>query len=84
MTKRNYIDYAHFKKCLICSRLIQKLETIKKIVTTDRKICILQKAKVNHPGLLPEVVELIAELKGMGIEECGQILFENGKRLLNI
>ena len=43
-----------------------------------------KKNKVNHPGLLPEVVELIAELKDMVIEECGDILFENGKKLFGI
>lgn len=43
-----------------------------------------RKHKINQPGLLPEVVELIAELKGIDVEECGKILFANGKRLFNL
>ncbi len=63
---------------------------IEYIVTeTDSPFLVPRKAKnrknkINHSGLLPEVIELIAELKKMDIEECGKILFENGKRLYGI
>lgn len=43
-----------------------------------------KKVKVNHSGLIPEVVEVIAELKNMDVTECGNILFENGKQLFNL
>ncbi len=63
---------------------------IEYIVTeTDSPFLIPRKAKnrknkINHSGLLPEVIELIAELKNMEVKECASILFKNGKRLYEI
>ena len=59
------------------------------VTETDSPFLVPRKAKnkknkIKHPGLLPEVIELIAELKGMEAEECANILFENGKRLFEV
>ncbi len=43
-----------------------------------------RKVRINYPGLLPEIIELIAELKEMDVEECAVILFENGRRLYGV
>ncbi len=40
--------------------------------------------KNNEPGFLPEVVELIANIKEKPVQEVGEQLFENGKRLFNL
>lgn len=43
-----------------------------------------QGEKRNDSSYLPEIVRLIAELKGMDEVECGNILFENAKRFYTI
>ncbi len=40
--------------------------------------------KRNESSFLPEVVELIAELKKMNTEKCAAILFENAQRLFGL
>lgn len=40
--------------------------------------------KRNQSAFLPEVVELIAKIKNMPVDECAEILFENAKRLFQI
>lgn len=42
------------------------------------------KTKVCESAFLDSVVELIAELKGQRVEEVGEVLFENAKRLFRI
>jgi len=38
----------------------------------------------NEPTFLSEVIELIAEIKDIPVEECAEVLFENAKRLFQI
>jgi TatD DNase family protein len=40
--------------------------------------------KRNDASLLPEVVELIADIKNLSVEETSDILFENAKRLFKL
>lgn len=40
--------------------------------------------RLNSGAFLPEVIELIADLKGLEVEECAFILFENAKRLYGV
>ena len=42
------------------------------------------KARTCESAFLDSVVELIAELKGQRVEEVGEVLFENAKRLFDI
>ncbi len=59
------------------------------VTETDSPFLVPRKAKnkkqrINYPGLLPEVIELIADIKNIDPDTCGHILFENGKRLFNL
>ena len=59
------------------------------ITETDSPFLVPQKArsggaKRNEPSFLPEVVEKIAEIKKMGLEECAQTLFANAQKLFGV
>lgn len=40
--------------------------------------------KTNHPGLLPEIVTLIAEIKTISYPECENILYQNGLKAFGL
>lgn len=59
------------------------------VTETDAPFLVPRKAKnkknrLNSAAFLPEVIELIADLKKMEVEECAHILFENAKRLYEV
>ncbi|MCK5460702.1 TatD family hydrolase [Candidatus Gracilibacteria bacterium] len=59
------------------------------VTETDAPFLIPRKAKnkkvrLNSAALLPEVVELIAEIKNMEQEECAHILYANAKRAFGL
>lgn len=59
------------------------------VTETDAPFLVPRKAKnkkvrLNSAAFLPEVIELIADLKKMEVTECAAILFENAKRLYGV
>jgi TatD DNase family protein len=59
------------------------------VTETDSPFLVPRKAKnkgarINHPGRIPEIIELIAEIKGMKTVACAEILWENGLRLFSL
>jgi len=68
-----------------------KVTPIEKILTeTDAPFLVPRKIgkergnRRNESGFLTEVVELIAELKEMGLQECAEQLVENAKKFYNL